>query len=137
MGQPISSRNTVTSKTGIKVVIQTPKIGGGFITNLINVSDLLAGISLEPLRASNKTGDFNIPIDANSMVTNIYLTIASGSPTVQVGITDLGTDIQTPILMTDDLPIDTLTKFPVAGALYFYVTGGYINARVDLKTNFL
>jgi hypothetical protein len=137
MGQPLSTRNTVTSKTGAKLVIQNPKNDGGYITNLINISDLLAGVGEQPIKVSGKTGDFNIPIDANSMVTNIYITIYSGTPTVQVGTTDMGTDIQKSILITDDLPIDTLTKFSTAGALYFYVTGGYVSVRVDLKTNFI
>ena len=135
MGQPVSSRPVITDSTGVLVVVQA-NIGGRTKTVQISKDNLLAGIGGGGVKLVNRTGDFNQTVAADTMVTNFFVTIASGAPTIRIGTTDMGIDILGDTLITGNQPIPNLTYFPSSGAVYFYVTGGNVNVRIDLTNNY-
>lgn len=132
--QPFSSRPVATSNSGIQVIVQVPN-GAGWITSRMNFNDFIAGVAGAPIRGYNQSGNFNFPIPANTLVTSAYVFIVSGIPTVQIGITDMGTEILEPTLLSDDTPISISQKYSSSGNIYFYVTEGEVDVRLDITPN--
>lgn len=135
-GAKLSTRDYTTSKTGGVIPINMPN-GGGWTTKLITEANLLAGVGDQPMKLPNQTGSFTAIIPANSLITCYYFTIQSGSPQVQIGTTLNGIEILEPTPMTEDLPVQTIKRCAAQTTIYFYVSGGNVNLRIDYKTDFI
>lgn len=102
-----------------------------------NFFELYASLN-PPIKASNVSGDVFQAIQANTFVTNIYLTPTVGTPTLRVGITPGGSELLDDTVIEFMQPINANQLFTVIGALYFTFSGsvGAIDIRIDLIPNF-
>lgn len=91
-----------------------------------------------PIKASNVSGDVFQTIQANTFITNIYLTPTIGTPTLRVGITPGGNELLDNTVLDFMQPINANQLFTAIGALYFTFSGsvGAIDIRIDLIPNF-
>lgn len=117
--------------------MNVPDGQGGYITKWIYSEDLLSGIGNSPIKLQNKSLSFSTSITANTLVTNIYFNIISGTPTVQIGTTSMGTDLLEPMLITSDLPVEMFKYYLATESIYFYVINGSVNIRIDLISNYV
>jgi hypothetical protein len=136
MGSPLSSRSITTTKTGGRIYINMPNGLGGWLTKQIDVTNLLAGVGSNALKLYNQTLGFSQAIGANSMVTGLFFTIVSGTPSVAVGTTVGGTDILESTLITGDMSVAIQQYFAANGYIYFTSSGGNVDVRIDLISDF-
>jgi hypothetical protein len=121
-----------SNKTGGHIPINL-YIGGVWTSYYIDPADLLQDNNTILLTGK---GNYTQAIQANSFIKNIYLKAVSGTPIVYIGISPGSNDVLESQTVTFQ-PINTDQYFANAGNLYFTVTGGTINIRIELIPNFV
>ena len=87
------------------------------------------------------SGAFTASIPSGSWVAVISIKKISGSPLITIGETSLGTEIcsslaVTPPVLSDTMPIFVDKKYNNIQTLYFTVTSGVIDLRIDYLPNY-
>ena len=96
-------------------------------------TELYAGINLNPpVKLVNQTGNIFQAINADTWIQQIFITPNTGTSSIKIGITSEGNEILDTTVVGTYLPIVVQTYFPSAGNLYFAITGGSVNIRIDL-----
>ena len=91
-----------------------------------------------PLSCLNQASDFNIFMRANTYVYQIFGKILLDNPSVKIGTTDGGEEIYPNVLVSDSgLTVLVLQYFPVDTILYFKITNGSVNFRIDEGLKFV
>jgi hypothetical protein len=104
-----------------------------------NFGELYAGASL-PIKIENTGANQTVSIAANTYIESIALGFVSGSPTISIGTTPGGTDI----LNAQELNNTTNWSYIVqqqkpsasSYSLYFTISGGNVNIRVNQSINY-
>jgi hypothetical protein len=131
MGQFLSNRDLTTDKTGGQVPINVPKLGGGYITKRINVSDLLAGVGGSAIKLADQTGNVSQILPANTWVEFVHVRTISGTPTIKIGTTLNGNQILDTSDVGDSMPVMVQLYFANITTLYFAIVGGNVNIRIE------
>lgn len=103
-----------------------------------NFTELYSTIT-QPLKFKLQAANFQPTIPANTYVDAIFVALANGSDpaTVRIGTTPNGTE-----LSEDFTPdgtgqeVDIKENFPVDTIIYFTISGGTVNIRVNIIPNF-
>lgn len=75
-------------------------------------------------------------VAADTMVTFIAVSGVAGTPLLRIGITPNGQEILPDTEIGSSQPINAMQYFGGAGNLYFTLSGGTINARIEYKPNY-
>jgi hypothetical protein len=112
---------------------------GGFIEQVISASDLVAGgsASQPPVLLQSVTGNISYSELEITFIKQITFKTISGTPTVQVGVTLGGSEIMPATGVNVFLQVNSEYPFLADGSLYFIVTGGVVNIRIDQINNFI
>lgn len=137
MGQTLPERDITSDKAGGQIPINKPKVGGGWKTYRINVTDLLAGTGSQPIQRLNKTGNDSQAIASNSFVNQISILPVSGTPTIKIGTSPNGNQIADTFAIGNFAPVTVQLYFPDAGTIYFVITDGSVNIRIDVFNNYI
>jgi hypothetical protein len=89
-----------------------------------------------PVGLQNKTGSFPVQIPANTYIYQIFAISLLSNPSIQIGTILGGNDIVQNALVDGGLLNLTQQYFPIDSILYFQVTGGSVNIRIDEGLNF-
>jgi hypothetical protein len=87
--------------------------------------------TIVPVKFLNQTGAFTQVIPANTWVERIIVLPQSGTPTIEIGTTLDGSDVLSPTLIGNSLPLMIQEYFTNETVLYFTVSGGNVNLRTD------
>jgi hypothetical protein len=93
--------------------------------------------SISTLGLQNLTGSFIVNIPANTYIYQIFGNILLSIPSIQIGTTEGGDDVLISTLVSNAILPITQQYFDVATTLYFLVTNGSVNFRIDLAYNFI
>ena len=130
--------NETLSKNGAYLYVIVPDGLGGWLDCKINVNTLLAGSGSNSLMLTNVTGNQSQAILIDCFIWKITIKPISGTPNIKIGTTFGGTEITDTIDVTSPtLQITTEQFFTNAGFVYFEITGGYVNIRIDLINNYI
>ena len=126
-------------RTGGYISIMKPDGSGGYIEQVISSADLVVGGSSTqpPVLLQSVTGNISYSELAITFIQRITFKTISGTPTVQVGVTQGGSEIMPVTAVNGFLQVDTEYPFLADGYLYFVITGGVVNIRIDQITNFI
>jgi hypothetical protein len=111
----------------------------------LNVRNALNGMFTElygnitqPLKFKGQAANFSTTIPANTFVSALFVALAAGGPvTVRIGLTPNGTEISGDISPDGTgLEVGANQNFPVDTLLYFTITGGMVNIRINVIPNF-
>jgi hypothetical protein len=115
----------------MQVVINDGDSGLTTRNNLNNMfTELYANIA-QPLRLPGISGNTNQAMAADTFIKAISVSGIAGAPILRIGITPNGTELLPDTAIGNSLPIDTEYYFQNAGTLYFTLSGGTINVRID------
>jgi hypothetical protein len=89
-----------------------------------------------PVALLNKTGSFTLDIPANTYIYQIFGSVLLATPSIQIGTTLGGDDICLNTLIDQNILNLTQQYFATTSTLYFQVTGGSVNLRIDEGLNF-
>lgn len=132
----LSQRTVTSDKTGGFVHIILPS-GGNFLSYQIAVTDLLKGSVTGSAFLSNVTGAQTVIPGDNVYVSSIFVKKISGTPSIKIGTTVGGVDILPVTLITDFQVIHIERLFATSDILYFTITSGNVNIRVEEITSFI
>ena len=85
----------------------------------------------------NVTGNVSCSFPAINWIDSIFIKTISGTPTIQIGTTLAGSDILPTTPVNDFLYEKTEYPFKTDGALYFVITGGNVNIRINNIPNLI
>lgn len=100
-----------------------------------NFTELYGAITI-PIKVQNQSASFFTNIPANSFIPFIFITALSGNPSVNIGLTPDGGEILPTYPVSPYLPVQAQQYFPTDGDLYFTITGGEVNIRIDVIYNY-
>ena len=89
-----------------------------------------------PLKLINQTGSFSQSIAGNSWVEKLIITPQIGTPSIMIGTTNGGNDILPTTLIGSFLPLLIQQYYQSGITLYFSITSGNANIRIDQIPNF-
>jgi hypothetical protein len=99
-----------------------------------------ANVNMPPVSIvalQNKTGDFIYSFPANSYIYQAFATILLGTPSIQIGTTQGGSDIL-PMTLINPTLLDLIQSyFETDSILYFSVINGSVNLRLDVGYDFV
>lgn len=98
-----------------------------------NFTELYGSITT-PIKLPGVGANTSVVIPANSFITNLYVALATGSPTIRIGTTPNGQEI-----LPDSEPFQVLSLnqyFANNTTLYITVSGGSVNIRIELLKSF-
>jgi hypothetical protein len=129
MAQQIIFRGTVPNdQTGDTAYVFTGKINQMF--------GELYGISALPIKFTNQSGDFTLSIPADTWIEQIFVTPQTGTPDIKIGTSLHGNEILDTTLIGNYIPVQVQLYFTNSATIYFEASGGNVNIRVDIITNF-
>ncbi len=100
-----------------------------------NFTELYGAITL-PIKIPGISSNVDVIIPANTFIPFIFLTAVSGNPIVNIGLTPDGGEILPTYAISPFLPVQAQQYFLGAGNLYFTITGGEVNIRIDVIYNY-
>lgn len=102
-----------------------------------NFTELYGNIT-QPLKFRAQSVNFTTTIPGNTYVAAIFVALSAGGPvTVRIGTAPNGTELSED--MTPDgtgLEVDVKENFPADTLIYFTITGGTVNIRINVIPNF-
>ena len=102
---------------------------------VISTSDLIMGLGNPPLILTNVIGDVSVSIPENSYIQNFFIKPLTGTPSIRIGTTVGGNDILDDILIDIFLIQKYEELYNSSDSIYFTISGGKVNIRVDLITS--
>ena len=137
MDQYLSSRDKTTQTDGGYIPINLPDSGPtGFKTWIIKTSDLVAGVGNVPLKLKNLSVSTPQMLPGDSWIESMFFTIASGSPSIKIGLTSNGNEILDTTLVSGLPPVMIQTHILSDTIYYFSISGGSVNIRIDFTINY-
>lgn len=101
-----------------------------------NFTILFSGLTV-PFKFSAVSGSFTQSIPANTFITNISVSPTTGTPNLNIGLTNNGGEILPTMQITQFTLISAQQYFQNAGLLYFNTSGiGSVNIRIDYIANY-
>lgn len=138
--QKLSQRSITVNKTGGFLHIIIPSlVPGTFESYRIPVDTLVpssGGGADVPILLSNKTGNVSQAIPANSWIDKITVFFRAGTPVVRVGTSPNGQELMMDVNVTDYAVVYPELYTGAGNTLYFTVNSGYIDVRIDYKSNY-
>ncbi len=112
-------------------------ITGGNVDIDLSANSGVVSPPITVVALQNQTGAFTLALPANTYVYQIFAQILLSTPSIIVGTTVGGNDVVHTTIVNN--AILTLLKqyFSAATTLYFTVTGGSVNLRIDEGLNFV
>ena len=133
----LPDRLTVTIKTGGLVPFEEKQMDGSYITKKIIYENFIAGIGQNPISLNNKSGNFSYSFDENTFLSTLSIISVSGSPSLKIGTAPNGNDVLDTISISGFQYIKLEMFFETTTVLYFTLSGGVINLRIDLIVNYI
>lgn len=91
----------------------------------------------QPLKFPAQAASFQTTIKANTFVASIFAALAATVPTVRIGVTPNGTELSGDITPdANGLQIAVNQYFAVDTIVYFTISGGSLNFRINIIPNF-
>lgn len=132
----LSDRTATSNKTGGYIHIILPDGEGLFTSYKISEADFLKGAGTEALILPNLTGSKLVAMVDNVYVSQISLKLYSGTPFVKIGLSAGGDDLM-PETAIDFNQVKVESLFSASDIIYFTITGGNVNIRIDQIKNFI
>lgn len=118
-------------------IIENEDSGYTVRTELNNMfSELYAGIPA-PTRLLSQTGNIILGVNQDSYVEKISLLPVVGSPTVSIGTTPTGQEVLQAMSVAQFMIVVAQVYFQGAGNLYISISGGSVDIRIDLSSNYM
>ena len=112
-------------------------ISGSSINMKISASTGVSMPAVSAIAQMNQSGAFTYLVPANSYLYQVFAEILLNTPSVKIGTTAGGSDIYALTLINNSTLIPSTQYFAVDTTLYFTVSGGSANFRLDLGFNFV
>lgn len=110
---------------------------GLLVRNALNAmfTELYSNIA-QPIRKPGIAGNTTQDMAADTYVSDIAVSGIAGAPILRIGITPNGQELLPDTAVGNSLPVQTDYYFQNAGTLYFTLSGGTINIRIDYIPNY-
>jgi hypothetical protein len=133
----ISALDATSTLTGGYFEIIIPDGLGGFLSKKILASTVLAGVT-QPTTLKGLTTDATQVTPSNAFISKITLfSVAGTTPAIKVGTTAGGTEIMGLTTITDYHVLNLDQYWSGGGTLYFTISGGVCDIRIDLFSNYI
>lgn len=100
-----------------------------------NFTELYASI-VAPWKLPGVSANTMQAVASDTMVTNISISGTAGAPVMRIGITPNGTEIMPDVSIGNSQLITADEYFQGAGNLYFTVSGGTVNIRIEYEPKY-
>jgi hypothetical protein len=133
--EKLSGLALTSTTTGGRTYIILPDGIGGFDSYQIQVKDI--SVSDASVKYLAQSTSFTVAILADSWINFIYFNFVSGTPNVKIGTSAGGTQVMATQVITDETYYYLTKKYAANTTLYFTITGGVIDIRIDMRNNFI
>lgn len=89
-----------------------------------------------PIKLPGEMGNFSQLIPANTFLAVISISATNGTPVIRIGTTPNGTDVLTDTTINGFNQVQQDAYYVTDTTLYFTLSGGIVNIRLDVLQNF-
>jgi hypothetical protein len=95
-------------------------------------TELYGNVGAIPIKLTNQTESFTYAVSADTWVERITITPILGTPDIKIGTSLAGSEIIDTTQIGNYLPVIVQQYFTNSAILYFVISGGTANLRLDL-----